>query len=70
MPDAGADQADAGATNSGAIEYEGTLYYSGDVDGPCEVDMQVIPSDGAQPTYEGTWCGYDADSVIGFSFGG
>jgi len=67
--DAGTGDADAGGRSSNAVEYEGELYFSGDVDGTCEVDMVVVPSESGQPTYSGTWCGHDADDVVGFSLG-
>jgi len=67
--DAGTGDADAGGRSSNAVGYEGELFFSGDVDGTCEVDMVVNPSESGQPTYSGTWCGHDADDVVGFSLG-
>lgn len=67
--DAGTADADAGGRPPNAVGYEGELQFAGDVDGTCEVDMLIIPSEGGQPTYSGSWCGYDAEDVLGFSFG-
>lgn len=47
------------------LDYDGTLQFEGDIDGPCEVDMTVDLTSG-QPSYSGTFCGYDASEVTGF----
>lgn len=46
------------------LDYDGTLQFEGDIDGPCEVDMTVDLTSG-QPSYSGTFCGYDASDVTG-----
>jgi len=63
--DAGGREADAGGKPPEAVRYRGELVFAGDVDGPCEVDMLLVPSGGIPSEVSGTWCGKNARSVVG-----
>jgi hypothetical protein len=47
-----------------ALTYKGTLTFSGDVSGECEIDMTASGTNGSF-TYAGTFCGFDAAGTAG-----